>query len=214
MIPQIIIDIFLDHILLWLIFLLAILYRLFRPDVKDAGTLGESEVARLLDHLPNSKYKAIHNLLLFTKKGSSQIDHVVVSVYGIFVIETKNYKGEIKGKESYKEWIQELNGKTYPFYSPIYQNNGHIIAIKNALGRKDLPYISIITFSNHAKLNIDTKTNVVYYKDLLNVIRGYQEKVLSAKEVQLIREELVKKNKDSRHNRKKHIRFVKKRVDK
>lgn len=212
MIPKVIIDIFLDSWVLWLLFLLAILYRLFRSDLKDAGTMGENEVARLLNQLPMSKYKVIHNLLLFTKKGSSQIDHVVISIYGIFVIETKNYQGEILGKESSKEWIQQLHGNTYPFLNPIYQNNGHIIAIKNVLDKKNLPFISIITFSDRAKLNVDTKTSVVYYNDLLKIIKGYQEKVLSQKEVQLIKKELTRKNKDSRYNRRKHIRFVKKRA--
>ncbi len=36
------------------------------------------------------KYKAINVLMLKTEGKTSQIDHVVVSNYGVFVIETKN----------------------------------------------------------------------------------------------------------------------------
>ncbi len=28
-------------------------------------------------------------------KGITQIDHIIVSIYGVFIIETKNYKGLI-----------------------------------------------------------------------------------------------------------------------
>lgn len=57
---------------------------------KIRGARGESRVANLLSRLDNSKYKALNDLLIRTARGTSQIDHVVVSPQGIFVIETKN----------------------------------------------------------------------------------------------------------------------------
>ena len=54
------------------------------------GQTGENKVSRILAKLPEDKYKVINDLLLKTSHGTTQIDHIVLSEYGIFVIETKN----------------------------------------------------------------------------------------------------------------------------
>ena len=60
------------------------------------GRIGESRVARVLSRLDSASYSVINDLLLpVSNGGSSQIDHVIVSLYGIFVLETKNYQGWI-----------------------------------------------------------------------------------------------------------------------
>ena len=44
--------------------------------------------------LDKTIYHRLNNITLpLSNGGSTQIDHVIVSVYGIFVIETKHYKG-------------------------------------------------------------------------------------------------------------------------
>ena len=68
--------------------------RLFHKKIKDKGSIGEKIVSKKLNKLDN-KYYVINDLLLATEKVTSQIDHVVISIYGIFVIETKNYSGTI-----------------------------------------------------------------------------------------------------------------------
>ncbi|WP_353885483.1 nuclease-related domain-containing protein [uncultured Treponema sp.] len=47
----------------------------------------------MLSKLPYIQYRIINDVLLKTCRGITQIDHVVLSEYGIFVIETKNYSG-------------------------------------------------------------------------------------------------------------------------
>ena len=46
----------------------------------------------MLSLLPKKDYLVINDLLLQSGGHSTQIDHVVVSVFGVFVIETKYYK--------------------------------------------------------------------------------------------------------------------------
>lgn len=71
-------------------------------DSSRIGELGEYKINIQLDQLPkDTKYLSdimIHNPR--SRTGYSQIDHIVVSPYGLFVIETKNYNGEIKGGRS------------------------------------------------------------------------------------------------------------------
>jgi hypothetical protein len=48
-------------------------------------------------------YRRIDDLIVPARNGTTQIDHVLVSVHGIFVIESKNIKGWIFGSpEAYK----------------------------------------------------------------------------------------------------------------
>ena len=67
------------------------------------------------------------------KSGYSQIDHVVLSPYGIFVIETKNYQGTIYGGKNRKTWL--VNGK-FKMMNPFVQNYGHTKAIQSYLDSK------------------------------------------------------------------------------
>lgn len=61
------------------------------------GKVGEMRVASILKKFPVNRYKIINNLLLTSNGYSTQIDHIVISIYGIFVIETKFYQGWIYG---------------------------------------------------------------------------------------------------------------------
>jgi restriction system protein len=56
--------------------------------------------------LDKNTYRRFHNLILPTENGTTQIDHVLLSVYGIFVVETKNYEGWIYGDKTQREWTQ------------------------------------------------------------------------------------------------------------
>ena len=52
----------------------------------------------------SDEYTIIDDVILLTEHGTTQIDHVVVSKYGIIAIDTKNYRGEIYGEDNRKEW--------------------------------------------------------------------------------------------------------------
>lgn len=74
------------------------------------GTLGELRQEIRLDGLPREHYKVINNIIIPNKENTSQIDHLVISNFGIFVIENKNFKGNIYGSERSKTWTQFLGG--------------------------------------------------------------------------------------------------------
>ena len=108
------------------VFLLLFFYAAFY----NKGAAGERSVARRLATLPKEQYVILNDLLLPTSYGTTQIDHVVVSIYGIFVIETKNYKGIIYGGQDAETWthIADYNVPdivrdviTEPWQSPGYK---------------------------------------------------------------------------------------------
>ncbi len=83
--------------------------RRIRP--KSKGAWGEWTVAKILFRLPAVDYKILNDVMLRTEYGTTQMDHVVVSCYGIFVIETKNYAGWIIGGENAEQWTELLHSK-------------------------------------------------------------------------------------------------------
>ena len=91
------------------------------------GTCGEAIISILLRlSLNRRKYHIIDNVTLKTPDGTTQIDHIVVSRKGVFVIETKNMSGWIFGSEKQVEWTQSFPSKRkYKFKNPIHQNYKH-----------------------------------------------------------------------------------------
>lgn len=177
------------------------------------GKYGEMVVSGILSHLPNEEYKVINNLLISQNGKTTQIDHVVVSQYRIFVIETKNYKGRISGNTDSEYWLQNVYGHKYQFYNPIRQNQGHILMLNRMLPDIDPKlFVSIIAFSGKASLNVNTSEPVVYWNQIGNVIGSFQRKWLSVEEAQKAYNTLLAANIDSKEDRQQHVRNVRGRI--
>ena len=86
------------NILLFLVILGFIFLVKKIPEIR--GHIEEKKVSAFLATLPSYEYKIFNDILLATESGTTQIDHIVVSRFGIFVIETKNYRGWITGNEN------------------------------------------------------------------------------------------------------------------
>ncbi|MBO4558078.1 MAG: NERD domain-containing protein [Bacteroidales bacterium] len=152
------------------------LFTLFLRRGELRGKIGESLVSNKLDRLPKDKYRVLNNVTIPTPKGSSQIDHLVISIFGIFVIETKNLKGWVYGGEQSEYWTQNIYGKKYQLYNPILQNAGHIRALRRILKEYEpLPFFSIVAFSGRADLKVKIEDAcVVYMGQILSVIRQFE----------------------------------------
>ena len=100
--------------LLWLIPLLVVIGIAKSPWFK--GVLGEFMVNTAIKLMLDKKhYHLLDNITLPTEDGSTQIDHIIVSRFGIFVVETKNMKGWIFGSEHQKQWTQKIFKHTARF---------------------------------------------------------------------------------------------------
>lgn len=76
-------------------------------------------------------YKILRNVYLQTKNGTTEVDSILIHETGIYVFESKNYSGWIFGNYKQKEWTQAVNRNVKNhFYNPIWQNEGHIAALK------------------------------------------------------------------------------------
>ena len=179
------------------------------------GKAGEMRVAKILSKLPEEEYRVINNLLIKQGNKTTQIDHVVVSEYRIFVIETKHYRGWIYGDANREYWTQNIYGNKYDLWNPIHQNQGHIRALRRVL--TDIPpgvFVSIVTFSRQASLDIRNSENVIYWDELKKLICSYQRKLISTEQAQKAYETLSAANIDSKENQKQHVRRVREQISK
>lgn len=158
------------------------------------GILGETviNVAMWLK-LDKEVYHRLNNITLpLANGGSTQIDHVIVSVHGIFVIETKNYKGWIFGNEKQKQWTQAFpNGRKYKFQNPLRQNYLHIKTLSDLL-ELDMSYFhSMIAFIGECELKTrDELPEHVLTSGMASYVKKKQDKILTEAEVKAIVEQI------------------------
>lgn len=164
--------------------IISILFVIFEPTIK--GYLGEKAVAGNLSKLPEQQYKLLNDVMLQTNHGITQIDHVVVSVCGIFVIETKNYKGWITGSEYGENWTKNMYGKKYFFRNPLKQNYAHVKALEETLGLPEDVFIPIVAFSRNSDIKVKTNQPVVYIGQLKQTIQKYDVVKFREEELSLI----------------------------
>ena len=96
--------------------------------------------------LPKDEYYLIKDVTLLTDDGTTQIDHIIVSRYGVFVIETKNMKGWIFGSANQKTWTQKIYKHTHKFQNPLHQNYKHVKTLEALLDIPSSAIHSLVVF--------------------------------------------------------------------
>ena len=183
----------------------------------NKGKAGEDKVSFVLCSLPQ-EYHVIDDVIIPdqgvgpNKNYTTQIDHVVVSPFGIFVIETKNYSGWIFGAEETKKWKQTF--KTTPahyFYNPIKQNWGHIYALAERLQLNTRIFKPIVVFSDDCELHVESITPVVYMSQLKRLILNYTEEIIPRRDIPIICNRLSKINLVEEEIENNHIQSIEER---
>ncbi|HDM8199296.1 TPA: NERD domain-containing protein [Vibrio harveyi] len=143
------------------------------------GVFGEFLVNRLLSKLPESDYTLIKDVTLPTNDGTTQVDHIVVSRYGIFVVETKNMKGWIFGSARQKQWTQKIYRHFSKFQNPLHQNYKHIKALETLLGCSEEHLHSVIVFIGDSTFKTEMPPNVTYARGSIRYIQQFNDVVFS-----------------------------------
>lgn len=170
------------------------------------------QVSRKLRRLDPKKYKVLNDVLIVSHSRSSQIDHLIISTFGIFVIETKSLSGWIFGNEHRDKWTQTLYNRKYQFRNPIIQSWGHIRTLKEVL--TDLHYthyMPIVVFTGNSTLkNVKSSIPVIKKRKLLRTIKSNSTAEYLPKDaVDSIYQKLIRLNKTDKQSRKAHIKRVK-----
>lgn len=192
--------------------LLIVFFSIFVWIGKRSGRIGETKVRLVLQTLPRKQYFVLNDLLLPTPYGTTQIDHIIVSIYGVFVIETKDYRGVISGGEEAETWTKNVYGNKYSMPNPIRQNKVHVAAVAKILSQLGIGchVRSIIAFSDAATLRIYTPSccEIVYFSQLRSTISKYMDEEMSIEQVYAIIERIQLVNITDVEQRKQHVQNV------
>jgi hypothetical protein len=70
---------------------------------------GEAAIRKALTkNFTGTAYHLLNNITLPFEDGTTQIDHILLSKHGIFVIESKHYSGWIFANASWPTWTQVI----------------------------------------------------------------------------------------------------------
>ncbi len=177
-------------------------YFTFLPDLKKTNSMkhackcymeeltdGERRVAvTLAGELSYKDYFLFNNITIHSKKHvSSQVDHIIVSKFGIFVVENKDYSGWIYGGENQAQWTQTFKtGKKSKFQNPLFQNYSHIMSLLELEPNLRGKIYSVVVFSGNAEMKTDMPKNVVHADDLVAYIKTFTTETISEEQVQFI----------------------------
>jgi hypothetical protein len=147
---------------------------------------GEAEVQKkLTSKFSSTQYHLLNNITIPIEDGTTQIDHILVSTRGVFVIETKHYSGWIFGDPNSKQWMQVIYQVKTRFQNPIHQNYLHVKAIQKLLDFLPGDQIhSVVVFTGSAEFKTPMPKNVFYLEQLVEHLQAFQEDAISANRVE------------------------------
>ena len=198
--------------LVWLALVCLIGWIFKQPAVK--GKCGEFFVAYLLKkRLDKNVYRIFNDVIIpDSAGGTTQIDHIVLSPYGIFVIETKNMKGWIFGDRNSDKWTQQIYRCKNQFQNPFRQNYKHIATLAELL---ELPvdsmqhiivFLGFCTIKTRDKMPDSLVTNA---SELIAFMNTFDQELFNDEMLDRIQNILFGcRLENTLSNRRKHIEYV------
>jgi restriction system protein len=147
---------------------------------------GEALVAQAINSGVRGHHALLNNVTLKTDRGTSQIDHVLVSSTGIFVIETKHYSGWIFGRPDDEYWTQTIFKTKFRFQNPLRQNYGHVKALQALFKLPQSDFIPLVVFTGDAEFKTDLGPMVLKLPQLLEVLSADRPVVFDEKKMTYI----------------------------
>lgn len=179
------------------------------------GKKGEIDIKNKL----KSKNGAIlSNLYFMYQDYSTEVDIVFINRDGVFVIESKNYKGDIYGNWNEKKWKQLINDEEWEFLNPVYQNSVHVREVEKAIKKvvvNNIPIWSVIIFGNDTNLHVSQRRHentIICKQEGIDQMFNYCKKnsyvKLSDVSISELNKILKPYTKVSKRKKKKHIKYV------
>jgi len=147
---------------------------------------GEALLSRVvLSNFAPPDYHLMNHITLRVNDGTTQVDHVLVSKFGVFVIETKDYKGWLFANENQEKWTQVLFYWKFRFQNPKIQNRRHVWAVQRLLDFLPPDAIkSAVVFTGDAAFKTDIPRGVFRIPEFIGYVRGHTDEVMSLNRVQ------------------------------
>jgi hypothetical protein len=147
---------------------------------------GEARLTRVVrKNFGFPDYHLMNHVTLQLDDGTTQVDHILVSRFGVFVIETKDYKGWIFANAKQANWTQVLFRLKFKFQNPIFQNSRHVRAVQGLLDFLPPGAIkSVVVFTGEVEFMTEIPQGVFYISELMDYLREQTVEVMSLNRVQ------------------------------
>jgi hypothetical protein len=162
--------------------------------------------------LDKKVYRRFHDVIVPGYNGTTQIDHILISKFGIFIVETKNKSGWIFGSEDQARWTQTFHRKKFSFQNPLRQTYRQKRVLADFLGIYDDCIHTIVCFVGDCSFKTPMPENVLRF-GLGRYIKSFSDPFLPddfVQEVTLRLEELISESKLSRRD---HVRSLNERLN-
>jgi hypothetical protein len=131
-------------------------------------------------------YTILSNVVVSAELGMNDVSHVVVSIYGVFVLTVKTEAGKVFGREGDREWQIKSGRQRDILYNPLWENRKHVNALEKMIG--EVWFIPAVVFTR-AILKGEFGDHIVSLKQLIPYIERHKKSRLSSDK----RDELVQK---------------------
>lgn len=177
------------------------------------GAIGEQKVVKELEKLPD-EYILINDFTLefypalYHKQNndyikSIQIDHILISPSGIFLIETKNWSQESMGNLNLHSPVQQIKRTNYALYKVTNEKvaDSRLRIKTHHWGDRKIPIRNLIVLIKHKPIGEFQHVKILTLNEMLNYVTYFQPSILN-EDVKAIAENLVSINKTVvSHNR-------------
>lgn len=172
------------------------------------GWFGEKKTTfNLWLSLNDDVYRRNHDVIIPGKNGTTQIDHLLVSEYGLFIVETKNRKGWIFGSKDQPKWTQSVYGNNYSFQNPLRQTYRQKKVLGQYLNVPESCIHTVIFFNGDCKFKTEMPKNVIN-SGLGKYIKQFKGTIIEQNKLQDIINRLDLHVDHSELSNKDHIRSV------
>lgn len=156
-------------------------------------------IAKLNLALDDSEYTVLNDVIVNHNDKKAEIDHLIVSKYGIFLISRNEMGGIISGPVHRASWMQttwNFGIIKKLFDNPIKKNNHGIQVLGSLLSLGDRMFFhNIILFVAWVKFTDDLPDFVISLSKLIPFIKAKHQPVLTNSQ----RQAIVQKIKDARY---------------
>ncbi len=164
--------------LLWLLPLAVLIFFIGSP--RFLGTIGYARTRRLLQSsLPRAQYTSFHGVRLPASGGTLFYHHIVVSRFGIFVIDSLYKPGLLSGTAAQARWTQTRWFGRARFDNPVHENFLRVQALERLLGLPLSRFMPMVVLSGHKQIKPPVPAGVFTAHQLIPHIRRHSQHVLS-----------------------------------
>jgi len=172
------------------------------------GWFGEKKTQfNLWFSLDKKLYRKFHDVIIPSDNGTTQIDHILVSPFGLFIVETKNLKGWIFGSEEKPKWTQVVYGNKYSFQNPLRQTHSNQKVLSKYLAVNESHIKTVVCFVGDSAFKTELPSNVLS-SGLGRYIKQFKDTVLSIEEVKRVCGLLVNVKTEVNISKREHIRSL------